>query len=188
MFLPAPVSSQLACRHPSPGNPVLAHTKKCDDGAAGPSSSSPKECGGTWGLEGEMLRRETSGCPHWDGSGEGSSSSSPRECGGGGRTWGLEGDRGCMRRPVGVLTGMRQGWARRDSRVACARTRGTVFPRAGKREPGQGARRNWRQGDSPCFTLRSVLGTEAQAAVQPLGRRVSPRLSSTPSDVPSAGP
>ena len=93
-----------------------------------------------------------------------------------------------MRRPVGVLTGMRQGWARRDSRVACARTRGTVFPRAGKREPGQGARRNWRQGDSPCFTLRSVLGTEAQAAVQPLGRRVSPRLSSTPSDVPSAGP
>ena len=108
--------------------------------------------------------------------------------GGGGRTWGLEGDRGCMRRPVGVLTGMRQGWARRDSRVACARTRGTVFPRAGKREPGQGARRNWRQGDSPCFTLRSVLGTEAQAAVQPLGRRVSPRLSSTPSDVPSAGP
>lgn len=187
MFLPAPVSSRLACRHHSLGNPVLVHTKKCDDGAAGPSSSSPRECGGTRGLEGEMLRGETGGRPHWDGSGEGSSSSSPRECWVG-RTWGLERDRGCVGRLVGVLIGTRQGWARQNSRAACARTWGTVFPRAGKREPGQGARRNWRQGDSPCFVLRSMLGTETWAAVQPLGRCVSCRLGSTPSDMPSAGP
>ena len=90
-----------------------------------------------------------------------------------------------MGRPVGLLTGTHQGWAQRDSRVASAGTRGTVFHRAGKKragkkgmkahrgDPGRGARRNWRQRDTPCFVRRSVLGSETQGKVQPLGRRVS---------------
>lgn len=135
--------------------------EKCDDGAAGPSSSSPRECGGDPGA--------------WK-------------------------ERCCVGRPVGIPTGMHQVWAQQDSRAVCAGTRGTVFRRAGKREwtrserrhtggdPGRGARRNWRQCDAPCFMLRSVLGTETRVAVQPLGRRVSRRLRSTPSDVPSASP